>query len=157
MTQAGRLSSSFGVPVVALKENMASLKSSAKAEGLDLESFSVGDNLTNAVDELSAFLEQASLGHFARAVPPYPPPPGYPPTASYSHAPPPSISVPCYATPSYAPPPSSHTLTVPPPPVGAARAQPVAPPADSSAQLHSGALVEGGEEGTGNHKAGGKN
>ena len=100
MPQAGRLSSTFGVPVVALKENMASLKISAKAEGLDLESFSVGDNLTNAIDELSAFLEQASLGHFARA-----------PAAS----------------------------------------------ADSSADLHSGALVEGGEEGTGNHKAGGKN
>ena len=100
MKQAGRLSSTFGVPVVALKENMASLKSSAKAEGLDLESFSIGDNLTNAIDELSAFLEQASLVHFARA-----------PAAS----------------------------------------------ADSSAELHSGALVEGGEEGTGNHKAGGKN
>jgi len=33
---------------------------------------------------------------------------------------------------------------------------PVAP-TDPSAQLHSGAPVEGGEEGTGNHKAGGKN
>jgi hypothetical protein len=81
MTQAGRLASTFGVPVVAMKENMASLKSSAKAEGLDLGSFAVSDNLTDAIDELSAFLEQASLGHFARAVPPYPPPPGYPPTA----------------------------------------------------------------------------
>jgi hypothetical protein len=66
MTQAGRLSSSFGVPVVALKENMASLKSSAKAEGLDLGSFAVSDNLTDAIDELSAFLEQASLGDSAR-------------------------------------------------------------------------------------------
>jgi hypothetical protein len=66
MTQAGRLASTFGVPVVALKENMASLKSSAKAEGLDLGSFAVSDNLTDAIDELSAFLEQASLGDSAR-------------------------------------------------------------------------------------------
>ena len=65
MTQAGRLASTFGVPVVALKENMASLKSSAKAEGLDLGDFSVSDNLTDAIDELSAFLEHASLGDSA--------------------------------------------------------------------------------------------
>jgi hypothetical protein len=65
MTQAGRLASTFGVPVVAIKENMASLKSSAKAEGLDLGAFSVSDNLTDAIDELSAFLEHASLGDSA--------------------------------------------------------------------------------------------
>ena len=62
MTQAGRLASTFGVPVVALKENLSSLKRSAATEGLDLSSFTVSDNLTDAIDELSAFLEQASIG-----------------------------------------------------------------------------------------------
>jgi len=65
MTQAGRLASTFGVPVVALKEHMSAVKSGAKAEGLDLGSFTVSDNLSDAIDELSAFLEHVSMGDSA--------------------------------------------------------------------------------------------
>ncbi len=101
MTQSGRLSSTFGVPVVALKENMASIKSSAEAEGLDLAAFSVRVELTSAIDELSDFLEHASLC-------------GSPRRGG-----------------------------------GGGGAAPVAP-VDSSAQLHSGAVVDGGEEGSHN-------
>ncbi len=65
MSSAGRMASTFGVPVVALKENLSTLKSGAKAEGLDLGSFTVSDNLVDAIDELSAFLEGISMGDSA--------------------------------------------------------------------------------------------
>ncbi len=68
MTQASRLASTFGVPVVALKENWSSLKRSAATEGLDLSSFTVSDSLTDAIDELSAFLEKASITDSAFSV-----------------------------------------------------------------------------------------
>jgi hypothetical protein len=65
MSSAGRMASTFGVPVVALKENLSSLKSGAKAEGLDLGSFTVSDKLIEAIDELSTFLEHISMGDSA--------------------------------------------------------------------------------------------
>jgi hypothetical protein len=66
MAQAGRLASTFGIPVVALKEHMPLLKSSARQEGLDIGAFSVSDSLIGAIDELSAFLEAASIGDSAK-------------------------------------------------------------------------------------------
>lgn len=66
MAAAGRMASTFGVPVVALKDNLSSLKSSAKAAGLDPGSFTVSDNLVDAIDELSSFLECVSMGDSAR-------------------------------------------------------------------------------------------
>ena len=62
MTQAGRISSSYGCPVVALRDNMARLKRTAvSSEGLDLSSFSVSPQLVQAVYELAAFLERMAL------------------------------------------------------------------------------------------------
>ena len=65
MTQAGRISSSYGCPVVALPDNLARLRRTAASEGLDLSSFSVAPQLLHAVDELVAFLERASQRHDA--------------------------------------------------------------------------------------------
>ena len=61
MTQAGRISSSYGCPVVALRDNMARLKRTAASEGLDLSSFSVSPQLVQAVYELAAFLESVAM------------------------------------------------------------------------------------------------
>ena len=61
MTQAGRISSSYGCPVVALPDNVARLKRIAASEGLDLSSFSVSSQLVQAVSELAMFLERATL------------------------------------------------------------------------------------------------
>jgi hypothetical protein len=61
MTQAGRISSSYGCPVVALPDNIARLKRMAASEGLDLSSFSVSSHLVQAVNELAMFLERATL------------------------------------------------------------------------------------------------
>jgi hypothetical protein len=61
MTQAGRISSSYGCPVVALPDNIARLKPMAASEGLDLSSFSVSSHLVKAVNELAMFLESATL------------------------------------------------------------------------------------------------
>ena len=62
MTQAGRISSSYGCPVVALRDNMARLKRTAvSSEGLDLSSFSVSPQLVQAVYELAAFLESVAM------------------------------------------------------------------------------------------------
>jgi len=65
MTQAGRISSSYGCPVVALPDNLARLKRTAASEGLDLSSFSVAPQLLQAVDELASFLEHAAQRHDA--------------------------------------------------------------------------------------------
>ena len=65
MTQAGRISSSYGCPVVALPDNLARLKRMAASESLDLSSFSVSPQLVQAVDELASFLERATLRHDA--------------------------------------------------------------------------------------------
>jgi hypothetical protein len=61
MSQAGRLSSSYGCPVVALPDNMARLRSVAASEHLDVASLSASSELINAVNELAAFLDRASL------------------------------------------------------------------------------------------------
>ena len=66
MAAAGRMASTFGMPVGALKDNLSSLKSGCKAEGIDLGAFTVSDNLVDAIDELSIFLEHASMGDSAR-------------------------------------------------------------------------------------------
>ena len=65
MTQAGRISSSYGCPVVALPDNVARLKRIAASEGLDLSSFSVSSQLVQAVSELAMFLERATLHNCA--------------------------------------------------------------------------------------------
>jgi hypothetical protein len=65
MTQAGRISSSYGCPVVALPDNLARLRRMAASESLDLSSFSVSPQLVQAVDELASFLERATLRHDA--------------------------------------------------------------------------------------------
>ena len=65
LTQAGRISSSYGCPVVALPDNLARLKRTAASEGLDLSSFSVAPQLLQAVDELTSFLERAAQRHDA--------------------------------------------------------------------------------------------
>ena len=61
MTQTGRLSSSYGCPVVALPENMARLKRIAASEHLDIASLSASPELINAVDQLAEFLDRTSL------------------------------------------------------------------------------------------------
>jgi hypothetical protein len=61
MTQTGRLSSSYGCPVVALPDNITRLRRIAASEHLDLASLSVSSDLVNAVNELAEFLDRASL------------------------------------------------------------------------------------------------
>jgi hypothetical protein len=65
MTQAGRISSTYGCPIVALQENLANIKRTAAKEGLNLSSFSVAPQLVQAVEELSSFLERAAQRHDA--------------------------------------------------------------------------------------------
>ncbi len=61
MTQTGRLSSSYGCPVVALPDNITRLRRIAASEHLDLASLSVSSHLVNAVNELAEFLDRSSL------------------------------------------------------------------------------------------------
>jgi hypothetical protein len=61
MTQAGRISSTFGCPVVALPENITRIKNTAASQGLEMSSFSVEPKLVLAVYELAAFLDRATL------------------------------------------------------------------------------------------------
>jgi len=61
MTQTGRLSSSYGCPVVALPDNITRIKRVAASEHLDLGSLSVSSELVNAVNELADFLDRTSL------------------------------------------------------------------------------------------------
>jgi hypothetical protein len=61
MSQAGRLSSSYGCPVVAFPENITRLRRIAASEHLELASVSVSSDLVDAVNELSEFLDRSSL------------------------------------------------------------------------------------------------
>lgn len=61
MTQAGRISSSYGCPVVTLPDNIMRIRRTAASEGLALSSFSVEPKLIVAIHELAAFLHRATL------------------------------------------------------------------------------------------------
>lgn len=61
MTQAGRISSSYGCPVVALPDNLTRIKRTAASEGLALPSFSVEPKLVEAIHQLAAFLHRTEL------------------------------------------------------------------------------------------------
>ena len=63
MSQAGRLSSSYGCPIVALPDNITRLRRVAASEQLDLASFSVSSDLVDVVNELAEFLDRSTLSH----------------------------------------------------------------------------------------------